>query len=48
VDGYLALRASRRKQLLYWLDSAKRPATRAKRIQAIVDEVLSADQQDEV
>jgi len=44
VDGYLALRASRRKQLRYWLDSAKLPATRAKRIQAIVDEVLSADQ----
>jgi uncharacterized protein YdeI (YjbR/CyaY-like superfamily) len=44
VDGYLALRASRRKQLLYWLDSAKRPTTRTKRIQGIVDEVLSADQ----
>ena len=44
VVRYLALRASRRKQLLYWLDSAKRAATRAKRIQAIVDEVLSAGQ----
>ena len=44
VDDYLALRASRRKQLLYWLDSAKRPATRAKRIQAIIDEVQAADQ----
>jgi len=45
VHGYLSLRASRRKQLLYWLDSAKRPATRAKRVQAIVDEVLSVGHQ---
>jgi uncharacterized protein YdeI (YjbR/CyaY-like superfamily) len=29
--------ASRKKQYLYWLSSAKRPETRAKRIQAIVD-----------
>jgi len=44
VDGYLALRPSRRKQLLYWLDSAKRSATRGKRVQAVVDEVLSGGQ----
>jgi uncharacterized protein YdeI (YjbR/CyaY-like superfamily) len=35
---YRNLRTSRRKQLLYWLASAKTVATREKRIAAIVDE----------
>ena len=39
VDGYLALAPSRRKQLLHWLATAKRPATRARRVGSIVDEV---------
>jgi len=39
VAAYRALSPSRRKQLLYWLTSAKRAETRARRIQAIVDEV---------
>ena len=39
---YKALPASRKKRLLFWLDSAKRPATKAKRIRAIVAE-LSQD-----
>ena len=39
LTAYEALRASRKKQLLYWLESAKRPATKAKRIRAIVAEL---------
>jgi uncharacterized protein YdeI (YjbR/CyaY-like superfamily) len=35
--------ASRKKQYLYWLRSAKRPETREKRIRAIVDMAASAD-----
>ena len=38
VDGYLALSPSRRKQLIHWLATAKRPATRARRVVSIVDE----------
>jgi uncharacterized protein YdeI (YjbR/CyaY-like superfamily) len=41
VAGYLRVRASRRKQWLYWLQSARRPRTRARRIAAIVDEVVA-------
>ena len=40
VAAYRALPASRKKQLIYWLQSAKRPETKRKRVQAIVDEVL--------
>lgn len=40
VDAYHALPASRKKQLIYWLQTAKREQTRQRRIQAIVDEVL--------
>jgi uncharacterized protein YdeI (YjbR/CyaY-like superfamily) len=39
VTAYQALPASRKKQFIYWLQSAKRPETKARRIQAIVDEV---------
>ncbi|MGD1992449.1 MAG: YdeI/OmpD-associated family protein [Anaerolineae bacterium] len=39
VAAYRALTASRRKQLIYRLQSAKRPETRRRRIEAIVDEV---------
>ncbi|MCU0520861.1 MAG: YdeI/OmpD-associated family protein [Anaerolineae bacterium] len=38
-EAYLAMTPSRRKQLLGFLDAAKRPETRARRIRAIVDEV---------
>ncbi len=41
LRGYRELSASRKKQLLYWIDSAKKPKTRARRIQAIVDEAAS-------
>ncbi len=37
-DGFSALSVSRRKQLLYWIATAKRPATRARRIAEIVTE----------
>jgi uncharacterized protein YdeI (YjbR/CyaY-like superfamily) len=38
-EAYLALPPSRRKQLIHWIVSAKRPATRRRRIQAILEEV---------
>jgi len=38
IDGYDRLPASRKKQLLYWLSSARRPETRQRRIEAIVRE----------
>ena len=41
IAAYRALTASRKKQFIYWLQSAKRPETKRKRIQAIVDKVLS-------
>ncbi|MBN1246994.1 MAG: YdeI/OmpD-associated family protein [Anaerolineae bacterium] len=40
VDAYATLSPSRRKQLLYWLASAKRPETRARRIEQIVAEAI--------
>ncbi len=40
LEAYLALPASRRKQLIYLLQSAKSEATRQHRIQRIVKEVL--------
>ena len=39
IAGYRSLTDSRKKQLLYWLMSAKRPETRQRRIEAIVSEV---------
>jgi uncharacterized protein YdeI (YjbR/CyaY-like superfamily) len=41
-DAYLALSPSRRKQLIYWITSAKRPATRRRRIEAILEEVVGS------
>jgi uncharacterized protein YdeI (YjbR/CyaY-like superfamily) len=41
VAAYRALPASRKKQLIYWLQSAKSPETKRRRIQAIVDEIFS-------
>ena len=42
LAAFRALGPSRKKQLLYWLQTAKRSETERKRIQAIVDEVLGA------
>ena len=39
LDAYRSLKNSRKKQLLYWLSTAKRDATRIDRIEAIVKEV---------
>lgn len=39
LAAYRALPASRKKQYIYWLQSAKRPATLARRIAKIVEEV---------
>jgi uncharacterized protein YdeI (YjbR/CyaY-like superfamily) len=38
--AYKAIKNSRKKQLLYWLESAKRETTKKQRIQAIIDEAL--------
>ena len=38
------LTSSQKKQYLWWISSAKREATRAKRIQAIVDRVTKSEQ----
>jgi len=40
LAGFQALPASRRKGLIWWLSDAKRDVTRAKRLQAIIDEAL--------
>jgi uncharacterized protein YdeI (YjbR/CyaY-like superfamily) len=40
LAAYQALPDSRKKQYIYWLQSAKREGTKQKRIQKIVDEVL--------
>lgn len=40
IAAYRALPASRKKQYMYWLQSAKRPATRQSRIEKIVEEVV--------
>jgi uncharacterized protein YdeI (YjbR/CyaY-like superfamily) len=40
LNAYLALPASRRKQFIHWITSAKRPATKQRRIEAILDEVV--------
>ncbi|HSB89915.1 MAG TPA: YdeI/OmpD-associated family protein [Anaerolineales bacterium] len=39
LGGYRGLRVSRKKMLLHWLQDAKRPETRLKRIRMIVREV---------
>jgi uncharacterized protein YdeI (YjbR/CyaY-like superfamily) len=40
VAAYHALPDSRKKQFIYWLQTAKRPATKRRRIEKIVQEVL--------
>jgi len=40
IAAYRALPASRKKQIIYWLQSAKRQATRDRRIQSVVEEIL--------
>jgi uncharacterized protein YdeI (YjbR/CyaY-like superfamily) len=40
-DAYLTLPASRRKQLIHWIVTAKRPATKRRRIEAILQEVTA-------
>lgn len=40
LEGYLALPPSRRKQLIYLLQSAKTEATRQRRIERIIEEAL--------
>ena len=42
ISGYRGLTRSRRKQLIHWLLTAKRDATRASRIAAIVAEALGS------
>ncbi len=42
LEGYRKLRTARKKQLLYWLQTAKRPETVNRRIAAILLEALSA------
>ena len=42
LTAYIALPDSRKKQYIYWLQSAKRDATKQKRIQKIVEEVLAS------
>jgi uncharacterized protein YdeI (YjbR/CyaY-like superfamily) len=39
LAAYRALPASRKKRYIYWLQTAKRPATQRKRIEKIVEEV---------
>lgn len=39
IAAYRALPDSRKKQFIYWLQSAKRPTTRQRRIEKIVEEV---------
>lgn len=43
LEAYQALTASKKKQYLHWLQSAKRATTRAKRIAAIVTQVLEPE-----
>jgi uncharacterized protein YdeI (YjbR/CyaY-like superfamily) len=40
VAAYHAQPHSRKKQFIYWLQTAKRPATKRRRIEKIMDEVL--------
>jgi uncharacterized protein YdeI (YjbR/CyaY-like superfamily) len=39
LDAYRNLSASRKQQLIYWLESAKRPETRERRIMAIIKQL---------
>lgn len=41
LPAYRSLPDSKKKQYIYWLEHAKRETTRQKRIQRIVEEVLS-------
>ena len=40
IGAYRALTASQKKQYIYWVQSAKRPATKQRRIEKIVEEVM--------
>jgi uncharacterized protein YdeI (YjbR/CyaY-like superfamily) len=40
LSAYRSLTASRKKQLLHWIATAKRPETRLKRIETIVDQLM--------
>jgi uncharacterized protein YdeI (YjbR/CyaY-like superfamily) len=40
TGAYHALPDSRKKQFIYWLQTAKRSATKRRRIEKIVEEVL--------
>lgn len=40
IEAYRALPASRKKRYIYWLQSAKRPATKRRRVERIVEEVV--------
>ena len=41
LDAYQALPASRKKNYIYWLQTAKRAETKERRVRKIVEEVLS-------
>jgi uncharacterized protein YdeI (YjbR/CyaY-like superfamily) len=41
ITAYRALPASRKKQYIYWLQSAKRKETKQSRIQKIIEEILN-------
>lgn len=41
LAGYRALPDSRKKRFIYWLQTAKRPATKQRRIERIVEEVTA-------
>ena len=40
LDAYRNLPASRKKQLIYWLETAKHPETRQRRIRTILEETI--------
>ena len=40
IAAYRSLNKSRKKQYIYWLQSAKRPATKRRRIEKILEEVV--------
>ena len=46
LAAYRALTTSRKKQLIYWLQTAKRPETQARRIKAILTEVTGTIHED--
>ena len=46
LDAYHALTISRKKQFIYWILSAKRPATVQRRIEVILDELCGESGQE--